>query len=953
VQAELIKEKTFPFLQGGGEMGALTRSFNWSETPIGTPDQWPQNLRTTLSIILNTKFPMFLWWGDDLIQFYNDAYRPSLGNNGKHPAALGQRGEECWPEIWPVIKPLIDQVFKTGEATWSEDQLIPIYRNGKLEDVYWTFGYSPVQGETGKTEGVLVVCNETTEKVKNVQRLRLSDQRFQNLVREATVGIIILNGKDMVVDVVNETYARLFGCTYEELINQPLFNVLPETEAGFRPVLEKVRATGAPVHLYEHPYFITKNGLEQEVFFNLVYQPFKENDQKITGVMVLCHEVSDQVNARKKIEESEQQVRSIIESAPFPIGVYTGKEMRIQFANQSIIEVYGKGPDVIGKLYPEVLPELGSQEIFKQLDSVYTTGIAFHAKNQQVDLVDAGKLKTYFFNYSFTPLLDSNGNVYGVMNTAADVTDLNLATKKIEESERNLRNIILQAPVAMCILRGPRHVVEIANGRMFELWGKGPEDLLNRPIFSELPEAREEGFEELLDTVFTTGKTFTAYGVPVSLPRDGGVETVYINFVYEAFREGDGSISGVMAVATDVTEQVLASKKIESSESRFRLMADAMPQFVWMGDAAGNLNYFNQAVYNYSGLSVEQVQKEGWLQIVHPEEREENIKAWAHSIQTGEDFVFHHRFKNKEGEYRWQLSRAVPQKDSEGNIQLWIGTSTDIHEHKLFEEELNRQVQERTIELEEANQTLVNTNRELQRSNANLEEFAHAASHDLKEPIRKIHFFTDRLKNQLSERLNEEDNRILSRIENSSQRMASLIDDLLLYSHVSQRPLEMEKVDLNEKLRKVLDDLELDIQEKKAVIRLGDLPTVSGHRRQLQQLFQNLVSNALKYNKAGTPPEISITSSLVKGKDSGFAVSEKEQNKSYYYIEVSDKGIGFEQANAERIFQMFTRLHGNAEYRGTGVGLSIARKVVENHSGYIAAISRPGEGATFRILLPA
>src|SRR6476660_8582108 len=131
---------SYPFLEGGGEMGELTRKHDWSKTSIGSPDNWPQSLRTMLGVLLNSRYPMFLWWGPDLIQFYNDAYRPSLGNAGKHPTALGQQAEDCWPEIWDTIKPLIDKVLKDGEATWSENQLIPIYRNGHLENVYWTFG---------------------------------------------------------------------------------------------------------------------------------------------------------------------------------------------------------------------------------------------------------------------------------------------------------------------------------------------------------------------------------------------------------------------------------------------------------------------------------------------------------------------------------------------------------------------------------------------------------------------------------------------------------------------------------------------------------------------------------------------------------------------------------------------------------------------------------------------
>ncbi len=134
--------KSLKFLSGGGEMGALMRAYNWESSPVGSTNQWPQSLLTTLGILLNSKFPMFLFWGPHHVCFYNDAYRPSLGNEGKHPGILGKKGEEVWPDIWHTIKPLIDQVMAGGEATWIEDQLIPIFRNGKMEDVYWTFSYS-------------------------------------------------------------------------------------------------------------------------------------------------------------------------------------------------------------------------------------------------------------------------------------------------------------------------------------------------------------------------------------------------------------------------------------------------------------------------------------------------------------------------------------------------------------------------------------------------------------------------------------------------------------------------------------------------------------------------------------------------------------------------------------------------------------------------------------------
>src|SRR5690606_9799958 len=169
-------------------------------------------------------------------------------------------------------------------------------------------------------------------------------------------------------------------------------------------------------------------------------------------------------------EERESQIRALIESAPFPIGVYVGREMRIEMLNQAIIDVWGKGSNIIGKNYREVLPELFSQKIYDQLDQVFMTGKPHHSRNQRVDLVVDGNMRAYYFNYSFTPLFDALGKVYGVMNTAADVTDLVIAKQKVERSEQDFRNMVKQAPVAMCILIGPEHIVEVANDLIVELW---------------------------------------------------------------------------------------------------------------------------------------------------------------------------------------------------------------------------------------------------------------------------------------------------------------------------------------------------------------------------------------------------------------------------------------------------------------------------------------------------
>lgn len=283
----------------------------------------------------------------------------------------------------------------------------------------------------------------------------------------------------------------------------------------------------------------------------------------------------------------------------------------------------------------------------------------------------------------------------------------------------------------------------------------------------------------------------------------------------------------------------------------------------------------------------------------------------------------------------------------EDEIDVWL----DILATKLGDEVLVTFTDFTAVKkLQLQMETYVN---ELKRSNASLEDFAYAASHDLQEPLRKIHFFADRLKSKYQSELGSEGGSLLDRMEAATNRMRTLIDDLLAYSRVSAKRTAFEEVNTELLVREVLGDLEASIQEKAASIRMGALPTLKGDPVQLRQLFQNIIGNALKYNKPGTPPQIAIHSVKVKGRDTGIEMLMREGSKSYYRIDITDNGLGFEQEHAERIFQIFQRLHGRSEYPGTGIGLAIVHKVVENHKGFIKATGEPDKGATFSVWLPA
>lgn len=209
------------FLQGGGEMGRLTRNFGWEKTILGAPSAWPHTLKTAIALILRSQFPMFLYWGKDLICFYNDAFRPSLGKNGKHPALLGMPAKHALPETWDIIHPFIQQVLLSGESFLKKDQIVPIFRNGTMEAAYWTFSYTPVSDETGGTAAVLVTCIETTEKIRAFNELEESHQQLRFAIEAAELGTFDYNPQTDKF-IANSRLKKWFGLPDSAEIALPL-----------------------------------------------------------------------------------------------------------------------------------------------------------------------------------------------------------------------------------------------------------------------------------------------------------------------------------------------------------------------------------------------------------------------------------------------------------------------------------------------------------------------------------------------------------------------------------------------------------------------------------------------------------------------------------------------------------------------------------------------------------
>ncbi|MEO7975629.1 PAS domain S-box protein [Flavobacterium sp.] len=475
----------------------------------------------------------------------------------------------------------------------------------------------------------------------------------------------------------------------DDVLNKPIFEGLPEAKnQGLEILLNEVYTTGQKFTANERPIELPRNGKIETTYINFVYEALKESDGTISGIRAIAIEVTAQVNSRTKIEESEHKVRAVIQNAPFAIAVYTGEEMIVELANESIINIWGKGNDVIGKSFKDVVPELNNQLVFEQIKSVYKTGESFHTENTPLDLIVDGKLGTYYFNYSFTPLYDIKGEIYGVMNTGVDLTELNLAKKKTEESDKRFRNTVKHAPVGITILRGPEHVVEMANESYLKLVGREETSFVGKPLFDSLPEVKE-AVSSLLDNVLLTGIPFHGNEVPIPLNRNGELNIFYFDFLYHPLREGDGEISGIIVTATEVTEKVEARKKTEENEQRLSIIVESSELGTWEWNLkTEQLHYSKRYLEIIGGFKeYEDLRHHELVKYIHPEDLYLREKALKHALISG-NLYYEARLIWDDQSIHWVEAKGKVFYDSENKPEKLIGTARDITAIKNYQQEL-------------------------------------------------------------------------------------------------------------------------------------------------------------------------------------------------------------------------------------------------------------------------
>ncbi|MEO6903821.1 MAG: PAS domain S-box protein [Bacteroidia bacterium] len=846
------------------KMAKLILEKDWSQTLLGNILDWPLSLKSAVNICLNSKMPIVIWWGADLIGIYNDGYRDILGD--KHPWALGAKGKDVWAEIWHIMAPLLEiQVFKQGKATWFENQLFFLNKNGYREERYFTFSQSPIHNEIGEIDGVFNIINERTQEVLDKRYTETAQLLAKQLSKEKSQDKIYKNA----IAIIEKKLPNFFYTSIYTLENK-----------GYN--LKQIAVTSG------------FNESEFDKFIDL-----SKNTARVKSIQkVIDTKQLSVLNININIKNKEKQILS---STP----------------SQLLIPILQK-EEVVAILFIKIINNI-------KIVSFY---------------IDFFKLVSEQISKEVTTLL------FNQLEAAADVV---ITHKKLEESERRYnrlvqryRDVVQGLPVAVftCDAEGK---IMLYNSKAVDLWGKEPK--ISQDKWHQFWKIYKINGAELTEYECALSKILRGVKTTVSenllLENINGIRRI-IKFYPQATFDNAGKIMGAVIMLIDITESQIAERKLRESEARFRIVANTAPVMIWMTDVKENCIFINKNWSDFTGMSVKDALNNGWTTVVHPDDMHATNNAFKKAHETFSPYSYELRIKRKDGKYSWILDHAVPRFSAEGEFLGYIGSSIDIEKDKNIKQQLENHVKERTIALRKSNDQLLRTNKEL-------EQFAYVSSHDLQEPLRKIQTYSQLLSSKM-ENAKEEEKNYLLKINNSAHRMSCLIKDLLDFSRLSKIDEQFVDTDLNKIFKNIIDDFEVLIKQRNAKINIQNLPTIKVIPVQINQLFYNLISNAIKFSEKD--PVIDICFSIPVKKDFlNYKLDASVKDKKYIKITIKDNGIGFEQKYAEQVFIIFQRLNDRKKYAGTGIGLAICKKIIENHNGFIFAESIVNKGTKFTLFL--
>jgi two-component system sensor histidine kinase VicK len=557
-------------------------------------------------------------------------------------------------------------------------------------------------------------------------------------------------------------------------------------------------------------------------------------------------------------------------------------------------------------------PEMLSS--FESLDKAIATKARVTSPVFKNEISDpqSGDMEVQYWSAYNEPVLDESGDVGYLIVTANNITRQVLADNEKQnavEGERNFRDMILQAPVAMCILLGPNHIIQVANAVMIELWGKTEEAVMNKPVFEALPDAKGQGLEQIMADVYYTGKTFKANEMPVSLLRNGKMEDVYQDFVYQPYKGADGQIIGIIAISIDVTEQVDARKKAERAEESLRMAIDAAELGSYYMNAKDRKFVASARLKEFFGYSPdEDVPYEAAINQIHPDYRQSVVDKVEAAFTTGVKFDMEYPvIGHNDGKTRWVRGIGTVQHDSDGEDTYFTGVLNEITERKHDEIRKN--------------------------------DFIGMVSHELKTPLTSLMAIVQVLHAKLKK---SEDPFIAGALDKANlqvKKMSSLINGFLNITRLESGKMLINKQNfiIGDLIREVIQELNLTGISHIIELTVCEKVVVKADHDKIGSVLSNLFSNAVKYSPKGTRIEINC---VLKG--------------NQVLVSVTDEGLGMKAEDVGKVFDRYYRVKSDntQNISGFGIGLYLSAEIIQHHGGKIWAESKYGHGSTFYFTLP-
>lgn len=818
---------------------------------------------------------------------------------------------------------IASSVFKLNGGLWDRPELHTLLEEKLIQQesiqdwrISFEFGEgsrvvilnaSRIPLESGDGDLILLTFRKIIEPENNKYSLEDYKRSFYNVLVHAPASICILKGPDFIFELANEGYFKLVG--NRDIIGKSVNDTIPEAiSQGFLNILKEVYKSGEPFVGNEIPISLNigENG-EKVSYLDFLYQPTRNTDGQVDGIYVHAVDVTEQVVARKKIEESEMKLRNFIDTVPAIIWV-TGKDGSCNYLNKNWYRYTGQklqeaeGFGWIQAIHPDER-EI-AEKSFKD------------ANHRRKPYQMTYKLRTHDGKYRWvidngTPKYTVNGDFDGMIGTVVEVHEAKVNEELVRIKEHRLRTVVEEATVAMAVYTGPHMKIELANDAMINLWGKD-RSVVGKTLKEAVPELEGQQFHKLLREVYTTGNTHWGKEESGELMINNVLETHYFNYTYKPLRDESGEIYGILNMALDVTENVLSQNLLKESESHFRQLSNVIPNKVAHTDSEGNTVYYNQSWLDYTGVSLDKLRKKGWLQFVHPDEREESVKKWERSVKSGNKYEMEARFLHRSGKYKWHITRAEAIKDEAGKLKMWVGTTTEVH--KIKEEEKRK------------------------------EDFLKMVSHELKTPVTSIKGYVQLLLSIINKNQGLTIDAIplkpsLERIDHQIIRLTRLISEILDLTRIEEDKLQLQKsvFSLNDLLDQTVQDIRYTNTQHSIKIDHNFQCKIHADKDRIGQVLINFITNAIKYSPDSHEIKISVD----------------ETEKKLVKVTVKDKGIGIDKTNHKNIFKRFYRIGGESEdtYSGFGIGLFLANEIIQRHNGYVRVNSKLGQGSDFSFTL--